>query len=154
MTQLFAVFSNTQGPDGNGLITPFDPLAGGIGGGTVTSDNALHLCSGGFVPPDKMTTDIDVIVLASQGTAGLAPTGGWRARVGATVIRNGNTVTIQGNGTSSDVRSTSGLGALKAEVVIDASVSPNQVSVQVKGVNAAPAITWQWRGTSPFSIGT
>lgn len=154
MTQLFAVFSTIQGPDGNGLITPFDPGAGGIGGGTVTSDNAQHLCSGGFVPPDKMTTDVDVIVLASQGLAGAAPTGGWRARVGATVIRNGNTVTIQGNGTSSDVRATPALSALKAEAVIDTSVSPNQVAVQVKGVNAAPAITWQWRGTSPFSIGT
>lgn len=154
MTQLYAVFSTTQGPDGNGLITPFDPGAGGIGGGTVTSDNALHLCSGGFVPPDKMTTDVEVIVLASQGIAGAAPTAAWRARVGATVIRNGNNVTLQGNSTSSDVRSTSALASLRAELIIDNSVSPNQVAVQVKGVNATPAITWQWRGTSPFSIGT
>lgn len=152
--QLYAVLSTIEGPDGNGILPPFDPGAGGIGGGTVTNDNALHLCSGGFAPPDKMTTDVEVVVVASQGLAGAAPTGGWRARIGATVIRNGNTVTIQGNGTSSDVRSTAGLGSLKAEVVIDTSVSPNQVAVQVKGVNAAPAITWKWRGTSPFSVGT
>ncbi len=154
MTQLYAVLSTIQGPDGNGLLSPFDPSAGGIGGGTVTNDNAQHLCSGAFVPPDKMTTDVEVFVLASQGLAAAAPTAAWRARVGATVIRNGNTLTIQGNGTSSDVRSSAALASLRAELVIDSSVSPNQLAVQVKGVNAAPAITWQWRGTSPFSIGT
>lgn len=149
---LFAVFSTTQGPDGNGLLLPFDPAAGGIGGGLDTSDNATHLCSGAFTPPDKQATDIEASVMAVQGTTGVAPTAVWRARIGLTVIRNGNTLTIHGSATSSDVRSSAALSSLTAKFVVDTSVSPNTVAVQVKGVNGPPSITWTWRGLSPYSL--
>lgn len=152
--QLYAVFSTTEGPDGNGVLTPFDPGAGGIAGGTSTSDNAFHLCTGAILPIDKQSTDLEVVVLANQGITGAAPTGAWRARVGATVIRNGNILTIQGSSMSSDVRSTAALASLKAAIVVDSSVTPNVLAVQVKGINAAPAITWAWRATNPFSLAT
>ena len=153
-TQLYAVFSTTEGPDGNGVLTPFDPGAGGIVGGTSTSDNAFHLCTGAILPADKQSTDLEVVVLANQGIAGAAPTGAWRARVGVTVIRNGNSLIIQGSSMSSDVRSAAALSSLKAAIVVDSSVSPNLLAVQVKGLNTAPAITWVWRATTPFSLAT
>lgn len=154
MTQLFAVFSTIAGPDGNGILNPFDPGAGGIGGGTTTSDNGVHLCTGAVLPPDKQATDLEVFVMAVQGTTGNAPTGVWRARVGATAVRNGNVVTIHGSSMSADVRASAALSSLKAEIVVDSSVSPNVLAVQVKGINAAPSITWAWRTVFPFSLGT
>lgn len=154
MTQLYAVFSSTEGPDGNGILSPFDAGTGGVGGGTQTTDNLPHLCSGAILPPDKQSIDLDVIVIANQGMPGSAPTGTWRARLGATVIRNGNTLTLVGNSMSSDVRRSAALASLKAEIVVDASVTPNQLAVQVKGTNTAPGIKWVWRSTAPFSLDT
>lgn len=149
---LYAVFSTIQGPDGNGLLLPFDPASGGIGGGVDTNDNSTHLCSGAFTPPDQQATDVEGVVMAVQGTTGAAPTAVFRARIGLTVIRNGNTVTIHGSATSSDVRSSPALSSVAAKFVVDTSVTPNKVAVQVKGVNGPPSITWAWRALSPFSL--
>lgn len=149
---LYAVLSTIEGPDGNGILLPFAPSAGGIGGGTTTTDNSFHLCTGAILPPDLQGTDVEVVVMAVQGLPAAAPSGVWRARIGATVVRNGNTLTIHGNTISSDVRSTAGLSSLKAELVVDNSVTPNTLAVRIKGLSAAPKITWQWRGFAAISL--
>lgn len=149
---LYAVLSTIKGPDGNGVLSPFDPPAGGIGGGTQTSDNNNHLCTGAYTPPDNQSTDIEAIVIANQGVTGAAPVAVWRARIGITAVRSGNTVTIHGPATSCDVRSSPSLASLSAKWTVDTSVTPNTLAVQVKGVNGPPSVTWSWRAQSPYSL--
>lgn len=152
MTQLFGVYSTVEGPDGNGLLTPFDPGAGGIGGSATTTNASPTLCSGAILPPDKQSTDVEVIVRANQGPVGGPPTSTWRARIGATVIRSGNTLTIEGPLMRTDVRSSAALAAIQAALVVNTAVTPNLLAVQVIGLATPPQINWSWRGLQPYSL--
>lgn len=146
-----AVFSNVEGPDGNGIVTPSSSAAGGSTGTANTANNTPALASNGFAPPDLVGTDVSARITARVGAVGTAPTAIWHAVIDGSFIRNGNTVTRVGNPQTSNVRSSPALVGLLAEWVVDNSQTPNHIAVQVTGKNATN-ITWRWDAPFPGSL--
>jgi hypothetical protein len=151
MPELYAVLSQVQGPDGNGLLLPSDPALGGQRGSATTTDATPTKATGGFVPPDLQTTTIVAVIQARVGAAGSPPTDSWSCLLKGTCFRNGNTLTQVAAGTSSNVESTPGLTSIKAGWLVDTSVTPNAFVPQVTG-KAGTNITWSWNSTAIFSI--
>jgi hypothetical protein len=151
---LYALYSTVEGADGNGAFSPFDPEFGGQGGTAQTAAGSTSpvLCSGGFVPPDQVATAVEAVVKLKTPQTGL-PTASGSLRLKAEFIRNGNTVTQQGKGISSDAQLGAALAFAGAQLVVDTSKTPNQITVQVQAGGATPpAIAWQWQCAAPVSF--
>jgi hypothetical protein len=148
----FAVFSQTQGPDGNGILLPGDPALGGHSGSgtTAASATAPVLLSGGFIPEDQQATTILAIVKLKTPQSGL-PTASGSFLIKGEFIRNGNAVTQTGNGISMAAELPSALFNCSARFIVDTSVTPNQIAVQVKPHpgGKSPAIAWRWATVGP-----
>jgi hypothetical protein len=144
--QIYGLFSNTEGPDGNGLFNPSDPALGGHIGHVLTpaNSNAVALMDGGFVPPDQLVTVVEATIIIKSPQAGL-PTAAGSLKLKGTFIRDGNTVKQQKDGVSIAAELASALGLCNARLIVDTSKTPNEVTVQVKPQGAgAPAMAWQW----------
>lgn len=151
---LFAVYSQTQGPDGNGLLSPNDPALGGHGGNalTVAASVSPVLASGGFTPPDLMASCVVATVVLRTPQAGAATAAGSFLLKG-TFRRNGNTVSQVGTGQSIGAELEAGLGVFpSARLVVDTSVLPNVVTVQCQGSLLSPALAWAWQSGPALSL--
>jgi hypothetical protein len=148
---LYGVYSQVQGPDGNGLLLPSDPALGGHGGNATTTNATPQISTGGFVPEDLKTTVVWADVQARVGAVGTAPTAVWSARIKGTFIRSGNSVSQVGAGISTEVESSPTLARLSASWTIDTSVTPNAIVPVVKGLTAT-TILWQWKSFAPESL--
>ncbi len=140
----YAVFSQTQGPDGNGILLPGDPAIGGhTGSGTTAAGaTAAILLSGGIVPADQQATTVFAVVKLKTPQTGL-PSAAGSFLIKGEFIRNGNTVTQIGSGTSMAAELPVALFLSTVRFIADTSVTPNQIAVQVK---PAPGGTAPLRG--------
>jgi hypothetical protein len=151
---LYGLYSSVEGPDGNGLFSPYDPEFGGQGGKASTNAGSTSpaLCTGGFTPPDQSSTTITALVKLRTPATG-APTASGTITLMGEFIRNGNTVTQQGLGVSRDAQLSGALAFASAKLVVDTTQTPNQVTVQVQpGGPTPPAISWTWQCGMPVSL--
>ena len=142
----YGLYSNTQGPDGNGVFNPADPALGGHIGtaNTPANSNTKVLMSGGFVPLDQMTTTVEALVQFKTPQTG-QPTASGSLKLKGQFIRSGNTVTQEGEGVSSAAEIAVGLHSSSARLIVDSTKTPNEITVQVKPPGGTcPAIAWQW----------
>lgn len=152
MGDLYAVFSQTQGSDGNGVLLPGDPAIGGHSGSgsTAAGATAAVLLSGGFVPVDQQATTLMAIVKLKTPQAGL-PTASGSFLIKGEFIRNGNTVTQTGTGASIAAELPLALHLSTVRFIVDTTTTPNKIAVQVKPApgGTAPAIAWAWATVGP-----
>lgn len=148
---LYGVYSEVQGPDGNGLLLPTDAALGGHRGTATTVNNTPVLASGGWVPEDLKVVVVEAVVVARVGAAGVAPTAAWSGRIKGTFIRSGNTVTQVGSGVSTGVEASTALASASAAFVVDTSKTPNEIVPRVKGPNAT-SVAWSWASLAPESL--
>ncbi len=151
---LFALFSSTEGPDGNGLLNLFDTQLGGLQGTGTTAAGATApmLLSGGFVPADQVSTTIEATVQLKTPTTGL-PTASGSMKLKGQFVRNGNNVSQVGDGVTLAAEIATALRIVSAKLFVDTSQTPNQITVQVTPPGASgPAIAWQWSAMQPVTF--